>query len=133
MRRKYFTLIALFIAVAMTNIVQGQDKAATEIDKALNKMDAQLLAGWFNDRVDLETGSTTGNFSRNQAEVIMKEFFRDNPVSDFKLNHKGSSDGGSRYMVGSYLTRKGSRFRVYILLKKAGEELKIFEMQFEKE
>ena len=86
----------------------------------------------FNTTVDLQIGDTDGNYSKTQAEQILKNFFKKYPPKSFKTIHEGSSKNNSEYIIGSYVSDKKS-FRVYILLKKFNSKMQIHILQFEEE
>jgi len=104
----------------------------SEIVQAIQKGDAKSLATHFNTTIDLELPGIEGNYSKAQAEVMMNDFFKKLPVATFQTNHKGSSDDGSKYLIGTY-SSSGKEFRVYILLKKNGEQFLINQLHFEEE
>ncbi len=103
-----------------------------DIISAIQKGDYHKLAGKFNTTIDLQVEDTDGNYSKTQAEQIIKSFFRKYPPKSFKTVHEGSSKNDSQYIIGSYTSEKKS-FRVYILLKKFNSKLKIHILQFEEE
>jgi hypothetical protein len=103
-----------------------------DVADAIETMDAKMLAGYFNSTIDLEIGETDGNYSKTQAEMIVRDFFKNSPLKSFTVNHQGSSNDGSKYFIGTYET-SSQVYRVYVLLKKQGEQLLIHQLQFEKE
>jgi hypothetical protein len=127
-------IIALILAVFLAFNLRGQE-AGPVIDKItefIKNGDAKNLAGYFNSTIDLEVEDTDGSFSKTQAEIILRDFFNKNKVKSFTVNHKGSSNEGSHYMIGSYKTNS-AEFRAYILLKKNNQQLLIYQIQFEEE
>jgi hypothetical protein len=103
-----------------------------DIITAIQKGDYQKLSKKFNTTVDLQIGDTDGNYSKTQAEQILKNFFKKYPPKSFKTIHEGSSKNNSEYIIGSYVSDKKS-FRVYILLKKFNSKMQIHILQFEEE
>ena len=112
---------------------QDSNNVLDKIGTALKQADATKLAEYFNTTIDLEAGTSDGTFSKTQAEMIMKDFFKKTPVLSYTSNHRGSSDDGSKYMIGTYKSVNGDSFRVYILLKQIENKLKINQLQFDKE
>ena len=88
------------------------------------------LASYFSETVDLEAGESDGSYSKTQAEIIFRQFFKDYPLTAFSLNHEGSSNDGSKYFIGTYKTTK-AEYRVYVLMKSKNEQMRIQEIQFE--
>jgi hypothetical protein len=128
-----FLSTALFLISSVTSL-QSQGQGITEeIGKSISNMNAAKLAGYFYSTINLEIGDIEGNYSRKQAEVIVQDFFRKHPVRSFKVNHQGSSNDGSKYMIGVYTTTGNSAFRVYIMLKTLDDKLQINKLQFEED
>lgn len=109
-----------------------QTDIVDNIVKAIKAMDANKLASYFNETVDLEAGESDGSYSKTQAEIIFRKFFKDYPATSFSLNHQGSSNDGSKYFIGTYKT-VNEEYRVYVLMKTQEEQMSIQEIQFEED
>jgi len=71
------------------------------------------LAKYFDQAINLNINGNQGDYSKNQAEFILKDFFIKYPPTDFKILHKGGSPGPTMFYVGSYST-EGNQFRILI-------------------
>lgn len=125
-------ILCMILSPGLTTIAQQAESVIGQVNKAMKAADAKNVALHFYSTIDLEVGDTDGNFSSDQAEVILQDFFSKNPVSSYTVKHKGSSDDGSKYIIGSYVSGNKD-FRVYILLKQSEDGLKINQLQFEEE
>lgn len=70
----------LGIAVATVTLLLSSFSPAYSIDdvlKALRSGNATQLAKYFDTRVDISLPNKSDNFSRNQAEMILRDFFCD--------------------------------------------------------
>jgi len=123
----FFSTGWLFVKAAMP----GGD-AIQEITKAIQTMDAKKLADYFSSTIDLELGSLNGNYSKTQAEIIMRDFFKNNQAKSYTLNHQGDSEDGSQFFIGTYKTAT-KEYRVYGLLKKESNLLVLRQLQFDEE
>lgn len=126
-------LLLIFTASPCMLFSQQESQVIDQVHKAIREANAGNLAQYFHSSVDLELGDTDGNFSKNQAEMIVKDFFAKNPVKTYTVKHKGSSDDGSKYIIGLYLAKNNREYRVYILLKQQDAGLRINQLQFEEE
>jgi hypothetical protein len=108
------------------------DEVINDISDAIGKMDAKKLSDYFSSTIDLEMNEINGSYSKAQAEVILSDFFKNNPVLSFTVNHKGDSDDGSKYFIGTYKTN-ARNYRIYGLLKKESDKLVIRQLQFDLE
>jgi len=108
------------------------DDAVKNVGEAIKTMDAKKLATYFNTSVDLEVEDISGTYSKTQAEEIIRDFFKKAPLLSFTVNHEGSSNDGSEFIIGTYKTAS-KNFRVYVLMKKESDKLLIRQLQFEVE
>ncbi len=125
-----FILISFIFYSILGAVAPPGDDEIQKITEAIKATDATKLAVYFNSTLDLELGDISGTYSKTQAEMILKDFFKNAPLVSYTLNHQGSSEDGSKYSIGTYKT-KTKEYRVYILLKKQGTSLLIQQLQFE--
>jgi hypothetical protein len=97
-----------------------------EVVSALRTGNVPQLARYFDDRIDLSLPGKSDNYSRTQAEMILKDFFSSNPVKDFQVKHKGENNG-SEFCFGVLQTKTGN-FRVKLYMKQKGERQVLQEM-----
>lgn len=103
-----------------------------DISTAIGKMDSKKLADYFSSTIDLEMNEINGSYSKTQAEIILRDFFKNNPAILFTINHQGDSDDGSKFFIGTYKTNI-KNYRVYGLLKKESDQLVLRQLQFDEE
>ena len=70
-------------------------------------------------------------YSKQQAKLIIRDFFTKHVPTDFKILHKGGPDG-SQYAIGSLTTKSGT-FRVTLLVKEKDNKLYIHQLRLEQE
>ncbi|MDP4289673.1 MAG: DUF4783 domain-containing protein [Bacteroidota bacterium] len=132
MKKTLFFFLIIFSAIEMHAQSEESSKAVFEnIGKAFREGDASQLAINFANSFDVILPGNEGTFSKQQAEMILKDFFSKNRPKGFVINHQGTSTDGSRYAIGTYRTANQS-FRAYILLKNVGNKLLISQLQLEK-
>ena len=113
--KQIFTLLTVFLTFFT---IQTHAQAGGNIDNivtALKKGDANELTRYVNDNVDITLPSKTDTYSKAQAQMIIKDFFSNNEVTGFELNHKGDSPGGT-YCMGTLQTKNGN-FRAQVFMK----------------
>jgi hypothetical protein len=124
----------LGIAIASVSLLLTSFTVTYSIDEvlaALRAGNASQLAKYFDSRVDISLPNKSDNFSRNQAEMILKDFFASNEVKNFVVKHKGENNG-SQFCIGSLQTRNGN-FRTKLYMKqKAGQQV-VQEIAFQPE
>ena len=128
MKNLYSILFLLLPVIIASNIT------ANNLDAVLNSLkkgNSSGIARFFDNRVDISLPNKTDNYSKNQGELILKEFFNNNPVRNFELKHKGEIKG-AQFCIGSLQTTNGI-FRTKIYMRKKGNADVIQEIAFEVE
>jgi|LakMenEpi03Aug12_release.lakeMendotaPanAssembly.Ray.scaffolds.fasta_scaffold1634318_1 hypothetical protein len=103
-----------------------------ELNVAFKKGDYRTFSKYFANNVELNIPGNEGQFSKAQAEQILRDFFYKNQARDHSIAHQGESKDGARYTIGNLNTSNGN-FRTYCHIKKQGDALKIYELRIEKE
>ena len=88
-----------------------------------------LIAKYFDDLVDISMPDKSNTYSKTQAELVLKDFFTNNPVKKFEIIHKGEN-AGSQFCIGTLYTKNGS-FRTTIFMKQKGGGQLLQELRFE--
>lgn len=101
-------------------IVLSSFMAQTGIDEvigALKSGNAAAVSRHFDNYIDITLPDKSNNYSKSQAELIIKDFFAGNAVTRFEVKHKGDNNNGE-YCIGTLHTRNGNyRTTVYMRIK----------------
>jgi len=100
------------------------------IASAIRSGNSKLLTTYFNSTIEITLPGKEGTFSKVQAEMVMKDFFSKYPPASFDINQKGSSSGGSQFIIGTYKSNN-KVYKTYLLLKPVDGQLLIQQLQFE--
>lgn len=123
------SLAVLFYLCLPIEKVNAQDMNA-QVTQAIKSSNAAELSKYFNSSIDLTIPESEGTYSKVQAEQILKSFFTKFPPVSFSINHKGSSNDGSMYAIGTYKSKTRS-FRTYYLTKPINGQHLIHQLKFE--
>src|SRR5690349_10375637 len=118
--KNYFGFILLACTILLSSFRDADTIEIDDIVIALKSGNASTLSKYFDNRVDLSLPDKSDNYSRTQAEMIIKDFFSNNGVRNFELKHKGEK-AGSNYCVGILQTR-GGNYRTTLFLKLKGDK-----------
>jgi hypothetical protein len=124
----------LGIAIASISLFLSSFSPSYSIDEvlaALRTGNASQLAKYFDNRVDISLPNKSDNFSKNQAEMILRDFFASNEVKNFVVKHKGENNG-SQFCIGLLQTRNGN-FRTKLYMKQKGNQQVVQEIAFQPE
>lgn len=127
--KKITTILLLFASVLMVSSFTANNLDA--VLNALRRGNVQGISKYFDTRVDISLPDKAENYSKNQGELILKEFFSNNRVTGFSLKHRGEIKG-AQFCIGSLQTSNGS-FRTKIYMRKKGGSDVIQEIAFEVE
>jgi hypothetical protein len=132
--------VVLFLALAATFLSTGQAVAQKDVfdgvEAALRAGSAKDLSRHFDSKVSLSfADEKPTDYSKTQAEFVMKNFFSKNPPTGFSYNFPTPSESvkkDKRYVIGTYTHRNGS-YTVLIRVKDAGGKFLIHSIDFIKD
>lgn len=119
-----------FIALTLFLVSFSPYYSIEEVVTAIRGGNAGQLAKYFDNRIDITLPGKSDNYSKNQAEMILKDFFTQNAVQNFQIKHKGDNSDGSQFCIGTLKTKNGD-FRTKFFMKMRGDKQVIQEMEFQ--
>jgi hypothetical protein len=126
---KSFASFLVAASVLLFSSFIRQNSGIEEVIGALRSGNAAELSKYFDDNVELTLPDKSDNYSKAQAQLIIKDFFSNNGVKGFDLKHKGDSPGG-HFCIGTLQTNSGN-FRTNVFMKaKNGKEV-VKEIRFQ--
>jgi hypothetical protein len=123
-------LVVFTTSIFASYIMNRSNDIIADIGTAIKSGSASNVSKYFNSTLDLTTPDNEGTYSKTQAELILKDFFTKNTPDSFTINHNGSSNDGSLYAIGTYVS-KGNSYRTYFLLKKVDAAFLIQKLEFD--
>lgn len=123
--KRFFTLIATTVLLSSFTLLISIDEVVT----AMKNGDAAQIARFFDNTVEITMPDKSNNYSKNQAEIVLKDFFTTNGVKTFEVIHKGEN-AGSQYCIGTLVTKNGS-FRTTVFMKQKNDKQLLQEIRFE--
>lgn len=129
------TFTAIFVCCLLTVAANpSEQKIPNDINMAFKTGNAKLLAGYFNQNVELVVLDNDNVYSKAQAQQIVNTFFSHfQPLESnaFSIIHS-SGKGDAKSVISKLKTEKGD-FRVYFLLKTNGSKEYIHQLRIEKQ
>lgn len=131
LRSKLFLLIALFFT--FTAFAQEKGDIIKNVEEALKASSSKELTKHLHTKVEIKLDGERKEYSVNQAEIMLKQFFQQHPAKGFEFVHEGNnSAGGIIYAIGSYTSSSG-KHRVVIRAKQYRKVYKVYRLEFTKE
>jgi hypothetical protein len=103
-----------------------------DIAAAIRSGNPKNISKFFIDNIDLKVIEQEDVYSKQQAEMILKDFFTKHPVKSYTIAHKSQPKAGSQYVIGTLETMNG-KFRTYFLIKTVGAQTLIQQFRIETE
>ena len=132
----FITLIPLLVLSFSPTQLYAQEEAEKEfisqVEEALKSASSKELSKFLHSRVEIKLDGSRKEYSINQAEVVLKDFFQRQPASEAEFIHDGNSAGGMIYAIGSYKSGNSS-FRLMVRAKKYKDEFKVYHLEFTQE
>ncbi|WP_370088502.1 DUF4783 domain-containing protein [Ekhidna sp.] len=122
-----FLIIVLSLMLGPT-----QDETVKDIGTAIKAGSSKELIKFCNATVEIKINGESSNYSKAQAEVILRNFFSKNAPKNFTYIHQGASPEGLKYTIGRYTHADGA-YRVVMFIKKIGDKYLIDTLNFSQE
>ncbi|MFN8247731.1 MAG: DUF4783 domain-containing protein [Ferruginibacter sp.] len=123
--KRIFTLLSIFTVLSSFSLFSNID----EIVAALKDGNATEIAKYFDNTVEITLPDKSNSYSKSQAEVILRDFFNNNPVKSFTVIHKGENSG-SQFCIGNLVT-KNATYRTTVFMKLKANRQILQEIRFE--
>lgn len=124
MKRILVVLSAIFLLSAFV-----QPAGMSDVINGIKAGNASAVSKYFDNTVEITLPGKSNNYSKSQGEAVLRDFFANNAVKSFTVNHQGES-GGSKFCIGTLVTGGGT-FRTTINLKQKGDKETLQEIKFE--
>lgn len=108
---KFLLIVGLSLIIyAVPARAQDEPKP---IIAALQQGSSKAISKFLDDMVEIRFDNDKRDFSKSQAEIVLANFFKVNPVSSFQLQQQRRIDDENSYLIGAYISLNTS-FRVLI-------------------
>jgi hypothetical protein len=87
------------------------------------------LSAFFDSNLEISLPDKSNNYSKVQAELVLRDFFNLHQVKRFEVLHTGDNIG-AQYCIGNLYTRNGT-FRTTLYIKQVGQKTILQEIRFD--
>lgn len=123
-------VLAGMTALLLTFSVLMAQEIPAGVVTAFKKGSSQELSKYMGDKVNIVLQGRSANVDKQKATAMMHEFFTENKVGGFTVNHQGKRDESS-FVIGTLITNKG-KYRVNNFLKKVQDKCLIHQIRIDK-
>lgn len=123
--------IILLLSFFLLEKAFSQESEKKAIAEAIQNGNAKSVGAYFAKSVDLTLDDLEDIYSKDQAIVILENFFSENPPKSFKLKHQGKSKLEDHFYIGD-LNTEGREYRLTFFLKKEEDAFKLKQLRIER-
>jgi hypothetical protein len=124
-------LILFFLFWVSPSVESGSVSQIDPIITAIQGGSSSELARFFNPTISLNINGQQGEYSRNQAEIVLKDFFKKNPPLEFSLVFKNENQSSVSTYIGEYASGQSS-YKVFIKVSQVESSFRIYGLDFVK-
>ncbi len=110
--------------------IAGSDSIDTIIS-AIDNGSSSDVAKYFDSSISLNINGQQGDYSKNQAELVLKDFFKKHPSMGFTLVFRSENNPSLSSYIGDYQSAQGL-FKVFIKVSQQEADFKIYSLEFVK-
>lgn len=124
-----FAFVLLIVSIPLKVNAEVPGDIPQAMINALKTGNTAELSKFFNSSIELAILEQEAIYSKQQAELIVKDFFAKHVPTNFVILHKGGKEG-SQYAIGNLTTSTGN-YRVTMLIKQRENKPFIHQLHFE--
>ena len=128
MKQLFSNLLFCSVLLLLSSFITAQS-GIDEVIGALRTGNSSQLSTHFDENVELTLPDKSDSYSKAQAQLIVKDFFANNGVRNFKFLHKGDAPEGN-YCIGTLQTKSGN-FRTTVFMKIKGNKEVVKQIKFQ--
>lgn len=121
--------ILLLFHSPITN--ETKELSIDSVIAAIDTNSSNDLARFFESSISLNINGQQGSYSKSQAEIVIREFFKKNPSQGFSIVYSSETNPNLSSYIGDYLSGQGT-FKVFIKVSQQDSNLKIYSLEFVK-
>lgn len=123
---KRFILLSAF---AFSLVAFVGVNSLNEVISGIKSGNAAQVAKYFDNTVEISLPGNSNSYSKSQAEVVLRDFFKNNSVKSFTVIHSGENRG-SEFCIGNLVTSSAT-YRTTIQMKQKGDQQVLQELKFD--
>lgn len=114
------------------SLVFAQSDVISQLNETIKAGSAKELAKFLNQNVDITLEGKLQSYSKAQAEFVLRDFFKNNPPSEYSVIHQGASKGGQLFAIGQYKSA-ASVYQIFMKIKTVGSQQLVDDIRITKQ
>ena len=132
-RNRILLLLVLCIGLlpAFNSLAQGSE-VIDQVRESIKSGSAKELSKYLDQSVGVTIEAKVENYSKAQAEFVLRDFFKQHAPSEVSIIHQGSSKGGQPFAILQY--KSGADvYRLFMKIKTVNNAQLLDDIRFTKE
>lgn len=118
---RLFITLAFFV---LAYVLPQQSIPYNEIEQAVSTSNANRIVAYGADKILISVNNKEAIYSKQQAAIVLKDFFNKNPISSFKMTIRSQKSSDVSFASGEYQS-KDEKFRFSFQFKNIGDSFRI--------
>jgi len=116
----FILLASLALLTSRSTSAQDRDPDLQQVTSAIVRGDERALIAMMSERIELALLGASRQYSKSQATLVLRQFFREHPPRAFRIVDSTRSESGV-FLEGVLHTRNSDQtYRIYLRLNHAG-------------
>ncbi len=124
-------ILSVFLRIAIPAYLDQPEVNIGPVVSALENGSSSELARFFDTSISMNVNGQQGEYSKNQAEIVLRDFFKKHPAQGFSLVFQNENQGSLSTYIGEYSSSQG-KFQVFIKISQTGSQFRIYSLDFVK-
>lgn len=123
--------LTIFLWLTNPEIREKSDASIEPIVSAIESGSSSEVARFFGSSISMNVNGQQGEYSKNQAEIVLKDFFKKNPSHGFSLVFQNENPGSLSTYIGEYSSNP-VQYKVFIKVSQNDSGIRIYSLDFVK-
>lgn len=124
-------IFSIFLWLSSPDLAVKMENSIDPIVSAIGSGSSSELARFFDSSISMNVNGQQGEYSKNQAEIVLKDFFKKNPSRGFSLVFQNENPGSLSTYIGEYSSNQVT-FKVFIKVSQNSNGFRIYSLDFVK-
>lgn len=124
-------ILSVFLWLSFPDLGGKSENSIDPIVSAIGSGSSSELARFFDSSISMNVNGQQGEYSKNQAEIVLRDFFKKNPSRGFSLVFQNENPGSLSTYIGEYSSNQ-VMFKVFIKVSQSSNSFRIYSLDFVK-
>ncbi len=129
--KNFYLRIVITLSVLFVFTGAKAQSALEDVSNGVRTGNVAAISPYFDNIVPITLNNTQSAYSKQQAEMVLKDFFSRNTPKEFLVASSGTSNN-AKFVIGEMITNSGIKYSVYILLKEKEHVFYLQELRLNK-